>query len=136
MTTADWCLLAAVLLYLLTVAPVKALRHREFDNSRPRDPAFYVGALSARALGAHLNGIEVFPFFAVAVVLAEMRRVAQGPVDELAAAFVVLRLAYVIAYLGDRPTLRTILWNLAFLANLAIFLLPAFGDYPGLPRSR
>ena len=38
MTIAEWCLLGAVLLYLLTVAPVKALRGREFNNSRPRDP--------------------------------------------------------------------------------------------------
>ncbi len=83
MTIADWCLLGAVLLYLLTVAPVKALRHREFDNARPRDPSFYSSPLSERALGAHLNGIEVFPFFAVSVMLAEMHHAPQTVVDEL-----------------------------------------------------
>jgi uncharacterized MAPEG superfamily protein len=135
MTIADWCLLGAVLLYLLTVAPVKALRHRQFNNSRPRDPSFYVDPLSERALGAHLNGIEVFPFFAVAVVLAEMRHSPQTLIDELAAAFVILRFAYVLAYLGNRPTLRTILWNLGFLANLAIFVLPAIGSHAWLSNS-
>ena len=134
MTIAEWCLLGAVLLYLLTVAPVKALRAREFNNSRPRDPAFYTGKLSERALGAHLNGLEVFPFFAAAVVLAEMRHAPQPLVDELAVTFLILRFAYVLAYLADRPTTRTILWNLGFLANLAVFILPAVGDYPWMPR--
>ena len=134
MTIADWCLLGAVLLYLLTVAPVKALRHREFNNARPRDPSFYAGPLSERALGAHLNGIEVFPFFAVAVVLSELRHAPQTLVDELALAFLLLRFAYVLAYLGNRPTLRTILWNLGFLANLGIFILPAVGDFSWMPR--
>ena len=78
--------------------------------------------------------MEVFPFFAVAVVLAEMRHAPQQLVDELAVAFLILRFAYVLAYLGDRPTTRTILWNLGFLANLAIFVLPAVGDYPWMPR--
>ncbi len=41
MTVAEWCLFGAVMLYLLTIAPAKALGHREFDNSAPRDPAFY-----------------------------------------------------------------------------------------------
>lgn len=80
----------------------------------------------------HLNGIETFPFFAVAVVLAQMRHAPQTLVDGLAMAFLILRFAYVLAYLGNRPTLRTILWNLGFLINFAIFVLPAVGDYAWL----
>ena len=134
MSIADGCLLGAVLLYLLTVAPVKALNYRTFDNSRPRDPSFYGAPLKGRALGAHLNGIETYPFFATAVILAEFRAAPQPLIDELSIGFLVVRFAYVLAYLGNRPTLRTILWNLAFLANLAIFLLPAVGDYPWMPH--
>lgn len=126
MTIAEWCILAAVLLYLLTIAPVKPLGWREFDNARPRDPAFYEKPIRARALGAHLNGIETFPFFAAAVLLAEFRGAPQGRIDALAAAFIVVRLAYVAAYLGDRPWTRTALWNLGFFVNLAIFLQPLF----------
>jgi uncharacterized MAPEG superfamily protein len=29
-----------------------------------------------------------------------------------------------VAYLGDRPTLRSIIWSLALLCNVVIFLLP------------
>lgn len=40
MTLAEWAIFAAVLLYLLTVAPVKAIGYRTFDNTNPRDPSF------------------------------------------------------------------------------------------------
>ena len=66
MTVAEWCVSGAVLLYLLTIAPFKALGAGQFDNSKPRDPAFYNDPIRSRALGAHLNGIETFPFFAAA----------------------------------------------------------------------
>ena len=126
MTIAEWSLLAAVILYLLTIAPFKPLGHREFDNAKPRDPAFYEKPIRARALGAHLNGIETFPFFAAAVLLAEFRGCPQGRVDALAVAFVAIRLLFVLAYLGDRPWTRTLIWNVGFLINLAIFLQPLF----------
>jgi uncharacterized MAPEG superfamily protein len=129
MTIAEWCVFAAVLLYLLTIAPIKLIGFRRFDNSKPRDPAFYEDPIAARALGAHLNGIEVFPFFAIAVLLAEFRGGPQRYVNELAILFVIVRIAYVLTYLGNRPTLRSILWNIGFAINCAIFFLPALRKY-------
>ncbi len=90
---------------------------RTFDNANPRDPEFYKSGIRARALGAHLNGIETFPFFAVAVLLAEFRHGPQYCIDLLAVAFVMVRLAFVAAYLGNWPTTRTLLWNLGFLCQ-------------------
>ena len=78
---------------------------RSFDNSKPRDPAFYDDPLRARALGAHQNGIEAFPFFAAAVLLAEFRGAPQNLINELAVLFVIVRIAYVLTYVGNRPTL-------------------------------
>jgi len=124
MTVADWCILGAVLIYLLTVAPAKALGHREFRNSAPRHPSFYESPLRARVLGAHINGIETFPFFAAAILLAEMKHGAQHVVDGLSVGFLVVRIAFILAYIGDRPTTRTLLWNVGFLLNLLIFLSP------------
>jgi uncharacterized MAPEG superfamily protein len=126
MTLAEWCLFGAVILYLLTVAPVKALGYRDFDNAMPRDPNFYERPIRKRALGAHINGIETFPFFAVAVLLAEFRHVPQERIDVLALGFLATRLAFVLAYLLDKPTARTILWNVAMLLNTGIFFLPIF----------
>jgi uncharacterized MAPEG superfamily protein len=124
MTIAETCIVATLLLVLLTIAPFKWLGIRSFDNAKPRDPAFYDDPLRARAWGAHQNGIEAFPFFAIAVLLAEFRGAPQNLVDELALLFVIVRIAYVFTYLGNRPTLRSILWVIGFTINVAIFFLP------------
>jgi uncharacterized MAPEG superfamily protein len=132
MTVAEWCVFGTLMLYLLTIAAVKWIGFRGFDNSRPRDPAFYDDPIRSRALGAHQNGIEAFPFFAVAVLLAEFRTGPQRLIDELAVLFLIVRIAYVFTYLGDRPTLRSILWSIGFAINIAIFFLPAIRGYlPG-----
>jgi len=129
MTIAEWCIFGAVMLYLLTIAPIKAIGFHSFDNSSPRDPAFFQEPLRARSLGAHANGIEAFPFFAAAVLLAEFRTAPQNLINELAVLFLIVRIAYIFTYLGDRPTLRSILWNLGFAINVAIFFLPALRGY-------
>ncbi|TMK44249.1 MAG: MAPEG family protein [Alphaproteobacteria bacterium] len=129
MTIAEWCVFGAVMLYLLTIAPFKVIGLPRFDNSKPRDPAFFEDPLRARALGAHINGIESFPFFATAVLLAEFRLGPQRLIDELAVLFLIVRIAYVFTYLGDRPTLRSILWNTGFAINLAIFFMPALRNH-------
>ena len=126
MTIADLCLLAAVILTILSIMPAKLSGVREYDNANPRDPRFYTPGLRARSQGAHLNGYEAFPFFAAAVILAEMRAVPQGTVNALAVAFIVARVVYVLLYLGDRPTLRSVVWTAGFACNLAIFFSPAW----------
>jgi uncharacterized MAPEG superfamily protein len=127
MTLAEWCLFGAIVLALLTLAPVKPLAGREFDNANPRDPSFYEKPVRRRALGAHINGLETFPFFAVSILLAEFRHSPQSWIDGLAIAFLLTRLCFVAAYIGDRATLRTTLWNAAMAFNLGIFFLSGFG---------
>jgi uncharacterized MAPEG superfamily protein len=124
MTVAEFCIFGVVAIYLLTIVPVKWIGFRQYDNSKPRDPAFFEDALRARALGAHQNGIEAFPFFAAAVLLAEFRGAPQYLINELAVLFVIVRIAYVLTYVGNRPRLRSILWNIGFVINVAIFFLP------------
>jgi uncharacterized MAPEG superfamily protein len=124
MTVAEYCIFACVAIYLLTIVSVKRSGSGQYDNSKTRDPAFYEDAIRARALGAHQNGIEAFQFFAVAVLLAEFRAAPQNLINELAVLFVIVRIAYVFTYIGNRPRLRSILWNLGFVINIAIFFLP------------
>jgi len=132
MTVAEWCVFGTVMLYLLTIVSIKWIGFRRYDNARPRDPAFYDEPLRARALGAHQNGIEAFPFFAAAVLLAEFRAAPQNLINELAVLFLIVRIAYVLTYVGDRPRLRSILWSVGFLINIAIFFMPAIrGLWPG-----
>ena len=52
----------------------------------------------------------------------------QHLINELAVLFLIVRIAYVFTYLGNRPTLRSILWSIGFAINIGD-LLPA-GD-PG-----
>jgi uncharacterized MAPEG superfamily protein len=129
MTVAEWCIFATVVLYLLTIAPIKWIGFRHYDNARPRDPGFYQDAIRSRALGAHQNGIEAFPFFAIAVLLAEFRAAPQNLINEMAVLFLIVRIAYVFTYLGNRPSLRSILWFLGFAINTAIFFLPLIRRY-------
>jgi uncharacterized MAPEG superfamily protein len=124
MTIADLCLLAAVVLTVLSIMPAKLDGRREYDNANPRDPRFYTPGLRARSQGAHQNGYEAFPFFAASVILAEMRSVPQGTVNILAVAFILARIAYVLLYLTDRPSARSAVWSIGLLCNLAIFFLP------------
>ena len=126
MTIADLCLFAAVILTIASIAPAKLDGGREYDNANPRDPRFYTPGLRARSQGAHLNGYEAFPFFAAAVILAEMRSVPQGIVNSLAVAFILARIAFVLLYLTNRPTARSVAWAVALLCNVAIFFSPVW----------
>jgi uncharacterized MAPEG superfamily protein len=129
MTVAEWCVFGTLMLYLLTIVSVKWIGFRRFDNARPRDPDFYDDPIRVRALGAHQNGIEAFPFFAAAVLLAEFRLGPLRLIDELAVLFLIVRIAYVFTYIGNRPTLRSILWAIGFAINVAIFFLPGIRGY-------
>ena len=126
LSIADLSILAAVIAYLAPVAVVKYTAIKAFDNAKPRDPAFFADPYRARGLWAHQNGVEGFAFFAAAVIVAEMKGAAQPVADGLAVAYVLLRLAYAAAYLGDKPGLRSMLWGLALLANIALLLSPVF----------
>jgi uncharacterized MAPEG superfamily protein len=52
MTIAEWCIFGTLMLYLLTIGAPKWIAFRQFDNSRPRDAAFYADPIRARALAA------------------------------------------------------------------------------------
>jgi uncharacterized MAPEG superfamily protein len=125
MSIADWCILVAALLPLLALAPAKALGRGDYDNANPRAEQFYREGLRARAWGAHLNGFEAFPFFAAAVLLAEMRHSPQWIVDALSVSYTVARIGYVAAYLLDWASLRSGLWAIALIFNIALMITPA-----------
>ena len=123
MTLAYWCVLIAGVLPYLSVLPAKA--DRSIDNHSPRDRHAVQTGLPKRAYAAHLNGLEAFPFFAAAVIIAHQLNAPRPWLNGLAALFVVARAAYVWAYLSDRATIRSILWTIGFVTILAIFSLAA-----------
>ena len=68
----------------------------------------------------------MLPFFIGAVIIAHQLQASQPWLDLLAAAFVLLRVVYVWAYVADKATLRSLVWTAAFAVNVAILLVGAF----------
>ena len=123
MTTALWCVLIGALLPILAAGLVK-YGARDFDNSRPREWLDRQEGWRRRADAAQRNGWEAFPLFAVAVLVATTQGAKTGAVDALAVGWVVLRLAFIWAYVADRPSLRSALFAAALFCAIAIFAAP------------
>lgn len=120
MTVAMWCVLAAGLMPYLFTAIAKVSGER-YNNRDPRGWQARLSGLPARAHAAHLNSFEAFPFFAAAVIVAQLAQAPQPRVDALALAFIVLRLGYGVCYLGNWPLPRSLVWLLAFACVVALF---------------
>ncbi|MGZ9032747.1 MAG: MAPEG family protein, partial [Burkholderiaceae bacterium] len=77
---------------------------------------------SARANAAQANSFEAFPFFAAAVVVADLTQAPQDRIDALAVIFIVARVAYIVCYLADWHWARSIVWTIGFVATITIFV--------------
>jgi uncharacterized MAPEG superfamily protein len=123
MTIAYWMILVAGLLpYWPTVA--SKLR-RDYDNAAPRAGIDRLQPRQQRAYWAQLNAFEAFPLFAAAVIIAQLAGAGQPRVDALAVAFVGFRFLYTLAYLYDRPALRSLLWTGGLLCVVGLFIVAA-----------
>lgn len=124
MPLACWCVLIAALLpyALAKYAKLGAVG----DNRYPRENYDSLPPQQRRAYAAHLNGLESFPFFAVAVVIALTMGARIETVNVLAAVYLLLRIAHGLLYIFDKPALRSVAFAAAMAVNVAIFVLPAF----------
>ncbi len=130
MTVAVGCLLAFLFsAYAVRWWSVRGAIAQEghYDNNNPRQQQARLTGLAARAQAAHQNALEAFAPFAAGVLVAQGYSDLDGWRDGLALAFLALRLVFVAAYLADRGSLRSAVWGLAFLVNLALFFLPLAG---------
>lgn len=118
MTIAYWCLLVAGVLPYLSAAIAKG--GTKFDNNNPRDWLAKQEGWRKRANAAQSNAFESFPFFAAGVIVAVLRHAPQGRIDTLAAAFVVVRVAYLGLYLADLAPLRSLCWLAGFGCTVAL----------------
>ncbi|WP_211462633.1 MAPEG family protein [Collimonas silvisoli] len=122
MTIAYWCVLIAGLMPLFTVVIAKRGRS-DFDNAEPRAWLEKQSGLRRRADYAHRNHFEAFPFFAAGVIIAQQVHAAQNILNLLALIFIVARVIYTVLYLQDRPSLRSAVWGVGFLAAISLFVL-------------
>ena len=121
MSPIAWLLLAAAVLPYGAAIAAKA-GGRAFDNDAPRAWLAAQGGWRARADAAQANLFEGLPFFYAAVLYALYAGADEGRVAVLMLAWVLLRLLYVLAYILGRGTVRSIIWGVALLVNLAILL--------------
>ena len=121
MTIAIWCILIAATLPYVPFTFVKGLD--------PNQPRYHVGDLRgrpARAYGAHLNGLETFPWFASAVIVAHMIAGPSRIVDVLAVAYILVRIGHMAAYIAGRQPLRSAAFAISQFVAVAIFISPLF----------
>lgn len=123
---AYWCVLVAALLPIVCTGIAKwgmfgkARRDGGYDNANPRAWLSSQTEWRARANAAQANSFEALPFFIGAIVIAHQLGAHQGRLDILAFIYIVLRMVYIMLYVADMATARTLVWTSAFAVNVAI----------------
>ena len=126
LTVAYWCVLVAALLPIVCAGIAKygkmrtSPREGGYDNSSPRTWLAQQTDWRARANAAQANTFEALPFFFAAVIIAHVLQTPQARLDILALLFVLLRMAYILAYVANLATVRSIVWALGLLINIGI----------------
>ena len=93
----------------------------QYDNSMPRQWLAKQTGFRARANAAQANLFESLPLFFAAVIIASINNAPQATIDLLAIGFVVARIAYLICYIANWPSTRSIVWLLGLICVVAIF---------------
>jgi uncharacterized MAPEG superfamily protein len=120
MTIAYACLLFMGL-FPYVAAGIAKKGFEGYDNSMPRQWLAKQTGFRARANAAQANLFESLPLFFAAVIIAQIANAPQARIDLLALGFVVARIAYLICYLANWPTARTIVWVLGLICVVALF---------------
>jgi uncharacterized MAPEG superfamily protein len=125
-TVAYWILLFAALLPIACAAIAKwgmfktPRKDGGYDNHSPRQWLERQQGWRARANAAQANTFEALPFFFAAVIIAHQLRAGQTMLDLLCVSWLMLRIFYVITYVGDMATPRSLIWIGALIVNIAI----------------
>jgi uncharacterized MAPEG superfamily protein len=128
-TVAYWILLFAAMLPIACAGIAKwgmfnkPRKDGGFDNHSPREWLLRQQGWRARANGAQANTFEALPFFFAAVIIAHQLGAGQTVLDLMCLMWLLLRIFYVITYVGDMATARTALWVSAFAINIGILFL-------------
>jgi uncharacterized MAPEG superfamily protein len=120
MTIAYWCVLFMGL-FPYVAAGIAKKGFEGYDNGMPRQWLAKQTGFRARANAAQANLFESLPFFFAAVIIASIANAPQSRVDLLALGFVTARIAYLICYVADWPTTRSVVWLAGLACVVAIF---------------
>jgi len=120
MTIAYACLLFMGI-FPYVAAGIAKKGFENYDNSMPRQWLAKQTGFRARANAAQANLFESLPLFFAAVIIASINNAPQTRVDLLALGFVAARIAFLICYLANWPTTRSIVWLVGLICVIAIF---------------
>jgi len=120
MTIAYYCVLFMGLLPIVAAGIAKK-GFDGYDNSAPREWLAKQTGFRARANAAQANLFESLPLFFAAVIIASIAKAPQDRIDMLAMGFVLARIAYLICYVANWPTTRTIVWFFGIICVIALF---------------
>jgi uncharacterized MAPEG superfamily protein len=120
MTIAYWCVLFMGL-FPYVAAGIAKKGFEGYDNGMPRQWLAKQTGFRARANAAQANLFESLPFFFAAVVIASIANAPQNRIDLLAIGFVAARIAYLVCYVANWPTTRSIVWLAGLACVVAIF---------------
>jgi uncharacterized MAPEG superfamily protein len=93
----------------------------QYDNRTPREWLARQTGFRARANAAQANLFESLPLFFAAVIIASVSNAPQARIDLLAIGFVIARIAYLICYVANWATMRSLVWLLGLVCVIAIF---------------
>ena len=120
MTIAYWCVLFMGL-FPYVAAGIAKKGFEGYDNGMPRQWLAQQTGFRARANAVQANLFESLPFFFAAVIIASLANAPQERVDLFAMGFVLMRIAYLVCYVADWPTTRSIVWLAGLACVVAIF---------------
>ena len=126
MTLPFVCVFLAFLITYISKIPLARAMAQEpggYDNRFPRDQQAQLTGWGRRALAAHQNHFEAFPYFAAAVIIAHLTQANPKWCSILALSFVSTRILYNIFYIANWDKLRSTVWLLGWGATLGLFLL-------------
>ena len=120
MTIAYTCLLFMGL-FPYVAAGIAKKGFEGYDNGMPRQWLAKQTGFRARANAAQANLFESLPLFFAAVIIAQIANAPQARIDLLALGFVAARIAYLICYVANWPTARSIVWLLGLICVVTLF---------------
>jgi len=128
MTIPFWCLV--VVIYMPFFLSWISARHRveqfgSYDNNFSRAQGTSLTGKGALVWAAHNNALEQRAPFAAAVIVAHVSGADPTLSAWLAIAFIVIRIAHMIAHLTEFATARSALFGLSMACILCFFVLAA-----------
>lgn len=115
MSVTVFVFLAALLPFVAAVSAKAG--GKGFSNKEPRSWLAQQAGWRGRANAAQANLFESLPFFYAALLYAYFNKTDPVLISWYATAWLILRFAYIFAYIKDKASVRSLLWVLAFAIN-------------------